>query len=146
LHDALPIVDRCQPLIIRVQLRSSLVIYFARRMEMHMKGKILFVAGLGLGYVLGTRAGREKYEQLKEQALKVWNDPRVQKQVDAVEDFVKDKAPEVADFVTDNAKKVADKVSSKVPAAKSASRSTSTRTSTGGSSAGSTSGSSSSGS
>jgi len=83
-----------------------------------MKGKILFVAGLGLGYVLGTRAGREKYEQLKTSALKLWNDPRVQKQVDAVEDFVKDKGPEVADFVSDNAKKVVDSVSAKVAPAK----------------------------
>lgn len=78
-----------------------------------MKGKILFVVGLGLGYVLGTRAGREKYEELRDQVLKVWNDPRVQKQVDAASDFVKDKAPEVAEFVSDNAKKVVDKVSGK---------------------------------
>ena len=90
-----------------------------------MKGKILFVAGLGLGYVLGTRAGREKYEELRTAALKVWNDPRVQKQVDAVEDFVKDKAPEVADFVSDNAKKVVAQVSGKKPAAKSSTRSSS---------------------
>ncbi|MEO8260937.1 MAG: hypothetical protein ABI566_00095 [Pseudolysinimonas sp.] len=83
-----------------------------------MKGKILFVAGLGLGYVLGTRAGREKYDELRSAALKVWNDPRVQKQVDAVEDFVKDKAPEVADFVSDNAKKVVAQVSGKKPAVK----------------------------
>ena len=83
-----------------------------------MKGKILFLAGLGLGYVLGTRAGREKYEQMKAATLKFWNDPRVQKQVDAVEGFVKDKAPEVADFVSDNAKKVVDQVSGKKPAAK----------------------------
>lgn len=83
-----------------------------------MKGKILFVAGLGLGYVLGTRAGREKYDQLKTAALKVWNDPRVQKQVDAVEDFVKDKAPEVAEFVSDGAKTIVEKVSGKAPAAK----------------------------
>lgn len=88
-----------------------------------MKGKILFVAGLGLGYVLGTRAGREKYEELRTAAMKVWNDPRVQKQVDAVEDFVKDKAPEVADFVSDNAKKVVSQVSGKKPAAKSGTRS-----------------------
>ena len=81
-----------------------------------MKGKILFVAGLGLGYVLGTRAGREKYEELRTAALKVWNDPRVQKQVDAVEDFVKDKAPDVAEFVSDNAKKVVAQVSGKKPA------------------------------
>ena len=78
-----------------------------------MRGKILFVAGLGLGYLLGTRAGREKYDELKAAALKVWNDPRVQKQVDAVEDFVKDKAPEVAEFVSDGAKNIVDKVSGK---------------------------------
>ena len=34
----------------------------------HMKGKILFVVGLGVGYVLGTRAGRERYEQIKQAA------------------------------------------------------------------------------
>ncbi len=84
-----------------------------------MKGKILFVAGLGLGYVLGTRAGREKYEQLKAQVAKLWNDPRVQKQVDAVEDFVKDKAPDVAEFVSDNAKKVVSQVTTKKPASRS---------------------------
>ena len=83
-----------------------------------MKGKILFVAGLGLGYLFGTRAGREKYDQLKTAALKVWNDPRLQKQVDAAQDFVKDKAPEVAEFVTDGAKTLVDKVSGKTPAAK----------------------------
>jgi BRCT domain type II-containing protein len=85
------------------------------------------VAGIGLGYVLGTRAGREKYEELRTAALKVWNDPRVQKQVDAVEDFVKDKAPDVADFVSDNAKKVVAQVSGKKPASRSSSSSTTTR-------------------
>ena len=94
-----------------------------------MKGKILFVAGLGLGYIFGTRAGREKYEQLKTTAQKFWNDPRLQKQVDAAQgfvkdqvdaaqDFVKDKAPEVAEFVTDNAKSLVNKVSGKVPTPK----------------------------
>ena len=81
-----------------------------------MKGKILFVAGLGLGYVLGTRAGREKYEQLKSAAMKFWNDPRVQRQVDAAETFVKDKAPDVAEFVSDNARKVVSQVTGKNPA------------------------------
>ena len=42
-----------------------------------MKGKAGLVIGLAVGYVLGTRAGRERYEQIKEQWLKVWNlDPR----------------------------------------------------------------------
>jgi len=85
-----------------------------------MRGKILLVVGIGIGYVLGTRAGREKYDQLKATAQKFWNDPRVQKQVNNAEDFVKDKAPEVAEFLSDGAKKVVSQVSgSKTPAQRS---------------------------
>ncbi|WP_345751793.1 hypothetical protein [Microbacterium rhizophilus] len=46
-----------------------------------MRGKLGLVIGLGAGYVLGTRAGRERYEQIKTQALKVWNLDPVQEQV-----------------------------------------------------------------
>ncbi len=92
-----------------------------------MRGKILFVVGLGVGYILGARAGREKYNQIKRTVERFWNDPRVQKGVDDVQGFVKDKAPEVADFVSDNAKKVAQQVSS---ARKSGTRSSSTTPST----------------
>jgi transcriptional accessory protein Tex/SPT6 len=81
-----------------------------------MKGKILFVAGLGVGYVLGARAGRERYESIKKSASKLWNDPRVQKQVDTAEAFVKDKAPDVAEFALDGAKKVVAQVTGKKPA------------------------------
>jgi len=52
-----------------------------------MKGKLLFVAGLGLGYVLGARAGRKRYEQIKGAAVKVWETPGIQKQVHTAEDF-----------------------------------------------------------
>ncbi len=96
-----------------------------------MKGKILLLVGLGVGYVLGTRAGREQYDKISSQANKLWNDPRVQKQVKTAEDFVKDKAPEVADFVTDNAKKVAGQVSGKGSNSKSSNSSTSSTGSTG---------------
>jgi hypothetical protein len=77
-----------------------------------MRGKILIVAGLAVGYVLGARAGRERYEDIKRTATKFWNDPRVQHQVETVEDFAKDKAPEVVDFISDNAKKVVSQVRS----------------------------------
>jgi hypothetical protein len=70
-----------------------------------MKGKILLVVGLGVGYVLGARAGREKYDELVAKVQKVWSDPRVQKQAANVSDFVKDKAPDVAEFVSANVKK-----------------------------------------
>lgn len=82
-----------------------------------MRGRILLVVGLAVGYVLGTRAGREKYDQMVAQAQKLWNDPRVQKQVKTAEQFAKDKAPDVVDFVTDNAKKVASQVGSKTKSA-----------------------------
>ncbi|QYH34799.1 YtxH domain-containing protein [Salinibacterium sp. M195] len=77
-----------------------------------MKGKILLVVGLGIGYVLGTRAGREKYEKIKTTAAKLWNDPRIAEQRHQAEDFVKDKAPDVAEFLADGAKKVVKQVAS----------------------------------
>jgi transcriptional accessory protein Tex/SPT6 len=99
-------------------------------MESSMKGKILFVAGLGIGYVLGSRAGRERYESIKKSASKLWNDPRVQKQVDTAEAFVKDKAPDVAELALDGAKKVVAQVAGKKPPAKStASKSGTTKSS-----------------
>lgn len=85
-----------------------------------MKGKILFGVGLGVGYVLGTRAGRERYEQMKATAQKFFNDPRLRERVDEAQDFVKEKAPDVAEFLADGAKTVVSKVSgTKAPAADS---------------------------
>jgi len=65
-----------------------------------MKGKILLVVGLGIGYVLGTRAGRERYEEMKAAASKLWNDPRIQSSVDQASDFVSDGAKKVVSQVT----------------------------------------------
>lgn len=93
-----------------------------------MRGKILFAAGLAVGYVLGTRAGRERYDEIKRAADSFWNSPRVKRRVDQVEDFVKEKAPEVAEFVSDGAKKIVNQVtgaSSKKPATKTATKSAS---------------------
>ena len=96
-----------------------------------MKGKILLVVGLGVGYVLGTRAGREKYDELVAKVQKVWNDPRVQKQANNVGEFVKDKAPDVADFVVTNVKKATTRTrTTAAKPAKPASRTSSTPRST----------------
>jgi hypothetical protein len=43
-----------------------------------MRGKIWFLGGLAAGFVLGARAGREKYEELVVQAKKVMDHPTVQ--------------------------------------------------------------------
>jgi len=95
-----------------------------------MKGKILLLTGLAVGYVLGTRAGRERYEEIKTAANKLWSDPRVQKPVKQAEEFVKDKAPEVAEFVTDGVKTVASKVTGKTTPAKKPAASTASKTTT----------------
>ncbi|MFF9085276.1 YtxH domain-containing protein [Streptomyces sp. NPDC014991] len=42
-----------------------------------MRYRLTFLAGLSLGYVLGTRAGRERYEQLKKSARQVTQNPAV---------------------------------------------------------------------
>ena len=42
-----------------------------------MRYRLTFVAGVALGYVLGTRAGRERYEQLKKSARQVAENPAV---------------------------------------------------------------------
>ncbi|AEE47727.1 hypothetical protein [Cellulomonas fimi] len=50
-----------------------------------MKGKMAFVVGAGVGYLLGTRAGRGQFEKIKGWANDVWQDPRVQGYVQDVE-------------------------------------------------------------
>ena len=43
-----------------------------------MRGKLMFLTGLAAGFVLGSRAGREKYEELRDSAKKLWDSPTVQ--------------------------------------------------------------------
>ncbi|MCW2635792.1 MAG: uncharacterized protein JWQ99_2159 [Blastococcus sp.] len=40
--------------------------------------KLSFLAGFGAGYVLGTRAGRERYEQIRRAYEQAKDDPRLQ--------------------------------------------------------------------
>ncbi|WP_353808259.1 YtxH domain-containing protein [Agromyces sp. SYSU T00194] len=71
-----------------------------------MKGKLLFVVGLATGYVLGTRAGRERYEQIRSAAERVWNQPTVQQGVDTVKDFALSRVGDVSEKVLDGTKKL----------------------------------------
>jgi len=86
-----------------------------------MRGKILFVAGLAVGYVLGTRAGRQRYEQIKLAAKNVWESEPVQWAAGQAQDAVAD----VADKAVAQARKVIAQVSGESPA--TAKRSSSTR-------------------
>ncbi len=59
-------------------------------------GKISMMAGAAVGYVFGTKAGRERYEQLKSRAQGVWSDPRVQSKASTVTNVAKEKMPSKA--------------------------------------------------
>lgn len=74
-----------------------------------MKKLLVLIAGAA-GYVLGTRAGRERYEQIKGMATKVKDDPRVQEKAHHAADLAKEKAPVVKDKVANAASTAADKV------------------------------------
>ena len=76
-----------------------------------MRKLLMLVAG-GVGYVLGARAGRERYEQIKRTATRVKDDPRVQEKAAQAADLAKEKAPVVKDKVTSAASSAADKVTS----------------------------------
>jgi SLT domain-containing protein len=67
-----------------------------------MKGKISLLAGGAIGYVLGTRAGRERYEQIRAQAQNFWNNPTVQEKASQAQDLAKEKAPILKDKVSDS--------------------------------------------
>lgn len=71
-----------------------------------MKGKVGLVIGLSVGYVLGSRAGRERYEQIKTQWLKVWHLDPVQRQVVKAQTFATSAALAVPGVLWEGAKRV----------------------------------------
>lgn len=76
--------------------------------------RLMFIAGAAIGYVLGARDGRGRYEQIKSQADSLWHDPRVQEKVSTASAAVKEKAPEVQAKLTDAASHAADAARSKL--------------------------------
>ena len=77
-----------------------------------MKGKIGLVIGLTAGYVLGARAGRERYNQIAKFASSVWHTAPVQKQVDKAKGFAKSSALALPGAIWDTAVKVTKAASS----------------------------------
>ncbi len=78
-----------------------------------MKKLSVLVIGAA-GYVLGSRAGRERYEQIKGQATKLWNRPVVQGAADNVEQAVKSTASDVGSKIAGAASDAGAKVVHKV--------------------------------
>ncbi|MCW2770638.1 MAG: hypothetical protein JWR27_2071 [Aeromicrobium sp.] len=76
--------------------------------------KLSLLIAAGAGYVLGTRAGQERYEQIKTQATKAWNNPKVQETVDGVQSQAKQTGADVGHKVGETVANAAGDVKSKV--------------------------------
>jgi hypothetical protein len=80
-----------------------------------MKKSLLIVAvGLGIGYILGTRAGRERYDLIVEKASGVWGDPRVAKARQEAARYAREQAP----VIRDRAGEVVDRARTKISRAR----------------------------
>jgi len=74
--------------------------------------KLPLLVAAGAGYVLGTKAGRERYEQIRAQAQRFARDPRVQEKARQATDTVREKAPLIKEKATGAASAAADKFGS----------------------------------
>jgi hypothetical protein len=72
-----------------------------------MRYKLTFVIGLALGYVIGTRAGRERYEQLKKSAREFSQNPAVRNAAESATQSGREVAGKAFHAVSD---KVGDRV------------------------------------
>ncbi len=83
--------------------------------------KLLLLAAGATGYVLGARAGRERYDQIVDQTQRLRANPKVQKVAQDAQHIARDKGPVVGDRLSDAAKKTASAAKSKVGAGNSSS-------------------------
>ncbi|HEV8374585.1 MAG TPA: YtxH domain-containing protein [Actinomycetota bacterium] len=79
-----------------------------------MRGKLGIAVGLAAGYVLGTRAGRERYQQLTASAKRLADDPsvkRLQEELNGLFGAAKQRA---ADTTGTTVQRVGDQAADKV--------------------------------
>jgi hypothetical protein len=82
--------------------------------------KIGTLAVAAAAYVLGARAGRERYEQVRSGAQRVWSDPRVRTAADSAKGTVAGKAPQFKDRAADALKQTASKAKASTSRSQSA--------------------------
>jgi sRNA-binding protein len=61
------------------------------------KSLFAILVGLAVGYVLGARAGRERYDLIVEKVSGVWEDPRVAKARGEAARYAREQAPVIRD-------------------------------------------------
>ena len=80
---------------------------------MKIKTILVVAAAAGAGYVLGTRAGRAKFDELKARASEFAHSPQAQEAVSKVADLAKQNAGKLPDPLADAVTSAADSVQHK---------------------------------
>lgn len=76
--------------------------------------KLTMLAAAGAGYVLGARAGRERYEQIAAGTRKAMRNPRVQSVKRQAQGTVAEQAGVLKDVAAEKARETASQVADKV--------------------------------
>ena len=84
-----------------------------------MRYRFVFIVGLGVGFVLGARAGRERYEQLVKLTRKAKDSPAVQQAAGAVQAQAAGIAKTAKGKVSERVPKLTESARSKAGAARS---------------------------
>jgi gas vesicle protein len=79
-----------------------------------MAGKLKMLVGFGAGYVIGARAGRERYDQIAAKAQEWWRDPRIQEKAEQAQQVAKQKTGQVQQVVKEKIGEKVGDVNSKV--------------------------------
>lgn len=77
---------------------------------MSLKGKLVLIGlGVGVGYILGAKAGRERYDQIAKAASTVWNAPLVKDVRGAGATFVNNRLDDLGSLLKLGAANVIDR-------------------------------------
>ena len=80
-----------------------------------MRYRAAFIVGFAVGYVVGARAGRERYEQIKQASQKVAASPPVRKATQVAGDKATELTKVAGDKATELTKVAKDKAATQVP-------------------------------
>lgn len=85
-----------------------------------MRGKLMFITGGLVGYVLGARAGRKRYDQIVAAVSELWQAKPIQRRVTEVRDFALDAVGDAPAALFEAGKKAFSAVQAKQARAKAA--------------------------
>jgi hypothetical protein len=83
-----------------------------------MRGKLGIAVGLAAGYVLGTRAGRERYQQLTASAKRLADDPSVKRLQEELNGLFGSARQRVVDSTSTTVQRAGDQAADKVQQAR----------------------------